>query len=38
MFTLVEWLIFAFIGANLTIAGVCVVQRGLKHAGHGAHE
>ena len=30
MFSLVEWIIFGFIGANLTLAGVCVVQRGAK--------
>ncbi|WP_428407331.1 hypothetical protein [Hyphococcus sp.] len=27
--SLVEWMIFGFIGANALIAGVCLVERGL---------
>jgi hypothetical protein len=30
MFSLVEWIIFGFIGANMTLAGVCVLQHGVK--------
>jgi len=33
MFSLVEWLIFGFIGANMMLAGVCVLQRSLRQAG-----
>ncbi len=28
--SLVEWLIFGFIGANMTLSGVFLVQRGVK--------
>ncbi|GJL90840.1 hypothetical protein [Hyphococcus sp.] len=30
MFSLVEWIIFGFIGANVTLASLCVLQRGVK--------
>ncbi len=30
MFSLVEWIIFGFIGANAALAGICVLQRGVK--------
>ena len=30
--SLVEWLIFGFIGGNALIAGVCLVERGLLRA------
>lgn len=29
-FSLVEWLIFGFIGANMALAGACLLQRGTK--------
>ncbi len=29
-FSLIEWLIFGFIGANLAIAGICLVHNGFK--------
>lgn len=28
--SLTEWLIFAFIGANVAIVAVCLVQQGVK--------
>ena len=30
MFSLVEWIIFGFIGANMSIAATCVLHRGVK--------
>lgn len=30
MFSLVEWLIFAFIGMNMSIAATCLLERGVK--------
>ncbi len=30
MFSVVEWIIFGFIGANMSLAGVCLLQRGMK--------
>lgn len=30
MFSLIEWLILGFIGANLTLSGVFLVQSGIK--------
>jgi hypothetical protein len=29
-FSLVEWLIFGFIAANMALAGACLFQRGAK--------
>ena len=29
-FSLIEWLIFSFIGANLAIVGVCLLHNGVK--------
>ncbi len=29
-FSLVEWLIVGFIGANMAIAGACLLQHGFK--------
>ncbi len=31
--SLVEWMIFGFIGANALIAGACVLERGVLRAG-----
>jgi hypothetical protein len=30
MFSLVEWVIFSFIGANLALAATCIFHRGGK--------
>ncbi|MEO1136135.1 MAG: hypothetical protein AAFW68_05925 [Pseudomonadota bacterium] len=30
MFGLIEWLIFVFIGTNMTLAGACLLHRGVK--------
>lgn len=32
MFSVVEWIIFGFIGANMALAAACVLQRRLKRA------
>jgi hypothetical protein len=29
-FSLIEWLIFGFIGANLALVGVCLIHNGVK--------
>ena len=30
MFSLVEWLLFGFIGMNMGLAATCALQRGVK--------
>lgn len=32
-FSLVEWIIFGFIAANMAIAGACLLQQGFKRPG-----
>lgn len=36
--SLIEWLIFGFIGANLAIVAVCLVQQGFKRLTHPAKD
>ncbi len=38
MFSLVEWLIFGFIGTNAALAGVCLIQSGAQRLGFSAKD
>ncbi|WP_165793574.1 hypothetical protein [Hyphococcus luteus] len=37
-FTLIEWVLFGFIGANVAIVGICLVHNGFKRLGHHTEE
>lgn len=38
MFSLVEWVIFSFIGANMTLASVYIVQQSIRRLTSAAGE